>query len=166
MIDYNAKLSERGTMTTQGDNNQKGKTKKSPIPGAKQFTSEYQPDPKKQSEGQKRYWQYRKARQQMFEKLCDVKLPNGKGADFWDAVKEKLTDMVFAEDIDLSDYESSCAPNGAETLTFLGNKLTAREKSDLILKLCKEFMPEDKTVKLENGDGGPFVINFIEQSND
>jgi len=119
----------------------KDKPKRSPIPNAKQFTSEYQPDPKNRIAGMKKYWEYRKSRKQFFEQLCEVKLPDGRIIDFWGTVKAKLHQLILDKD----------------------SKLEEREKVDLIMKLCKEFMPEDKTIKLGNEEGSVINIKFIEE---
>lgn len=127
---------------TEGVN--KKKPKKSPIPGAKQFTSEYQPTKKARQKGQWRRWDYQRSRQQFFEKLCDVEMPDGTRLDFWDKVRQKIHALILDKN----------------------SKLEEKEKADLIMKLCKEFMPEDKNINLGNTEGNPFVINFVEETND
>jgi hypothetical protein len=134
-------------------------SKNNPIPNAKQFTSSYQPSPSAKSKGAKKYWEYRKARQKFFEELCDIKLPNGKTGNFWVMVKEKLQQMIFDKEIDINDY----VPSG-EGFTFLGNKLTAKERTDLIMKLISSLMPEDKNFNVKHS--GDIILNFDKEDSD
>ena len=112
-------------MTSQVKSKKQGK---SPIPGAKQFTSEYQPSPKRKSEGVKKHWEYRKSRQQFFEAMCEVKLPGGGSVDFWSAVRERFQFMIL-------DKKSG---------------LKNSEKIQLMMFLCKEFMPGLKQIDIDN----------------
>jgi len=137
------------------------KPKKSKIPEGKRFSKDYQPSSEAKSRGARKYWQYRKARQMMFEKLCNMKLPKKGEVNFWEEIIKKLQNMIFESEIDeKNDYFFT--PNG--TMVFKGNKLTAKDKADLILKLCKEFMPESKNLEIDLNQ--PIVVNIDKQDKD
>jgi len=95
--------------------------------GQKKFTSEYQPSPEAKSKGVKRHWEYRKARQQMFEKLTDIEMPNGSKQDFWQLAVRKLQHACFASD----------------------SPLREKEKIELICKIMKEFVPDDLNLDID-----------------
>ncbi|UCF50266.1 MAG: hypothetical protein JSU91_01940 [Thermoplasmatales archaeon] len=104
--------------------------------GPHRFSADNQPSPEAKSAGAKRFWEYRKARKQMFEALCDIEMPDGSKQNFWDLVRKKMQALIL-------DKKS---------------KLTQREKSDLMLKLCQEFMPKDD--KLDINHSGQVIINL------
>ena len=106
------------------------------MPLGKRFSKDYQPDPVKKSKAIKEFWEYRRARGQMFEKLCNIEMPDGSKLDFWEKVKERIHFLVL-------DKKSN---------------LDHGQQAELILKLCKEFMPETKQIELDAS--GPIHIHF------
>ena len=106
------------------------------------FTSENQPTPKAKSIAAKKSWEYRKALQQFFENMGDIQLADGSKMDFWDAVKNKLHELLF-------DKQS---------------RLNEAEKSELMLKLIKELMPKDSNVKVDLEK--PIICQFDKEDKD
>jgi len=103
-----------------------------------QFSSENQPSREAKSKGMKKSWEYRKARAEFYNAMCEIELADGSVVNFWDKVKIKLQDMLFDDESELKE----------------------EQKADLMLKLVKELMPEEKQIKVDMDK--PLILQISE----
>ena len=97
----------------------------------------------------KKAWAYKKAREQFFDCLKSIELPNGNRADFWELCSKKIQRELFAD-------EQEMIKKGERVLS-------KKDKIKLIVTMIKEIMPEDKNLNVKT-DG---QINiFIEKDDE
>ena len=106
--------------------NAKGKFVKGNTIGNR-FTTDNQPTEESKIKAIRKSWMYRKARKQLFEKLCDIEMPDGTRWDFWEIVVKKIQSAIAG----------------------VNSTLTDKEKVDLAHKLIKDLTPEDKNIDVD-----------------
>jgi len=135
--------------------------KKKFVEKGKQFTSEYQPDPKAKSEGQQASWDRRKLKDRLHEEFSKtIKTKDGENVTTWGAFMDFLKVNILSKDSGIGKAEKAkliiklfdlVAPKDLDA------NITIDEVPEIVFRIVSNNKSQDKTKTeiIEENDTSP-----------